>query len=42
MKSQTQRAEKAIQQAVICGSDKLKDEPQAYRRIRLEDVNNAI
>lgn len=32
-------AEKAIQQAVICGSGPIKDEPQVYRRIRLEDVN---
>jgi len=31
-------AEKTIQQAFVCGNDALKEQPQVYRRIRLEDV----
>ncbi len=30
--------EKILQQAIVCGDGQMKDEPQVYRRIRLEDV----
>lgn len=31
-------AERAIQRAIICGTDKPESETQVYRRIRLSDI----